>query len=445
MRVLFATVSLAAAGCGDDDAANVTLVLGHEGDALSRAPAVTRVDVTAASLISEFTTTASASPGGSFDLGELPSDEIYEVAATGFTASGEAVVGGRSLAGLDLSSGAHASVFVQRTGTWARPPGEMPAARREAVASAAGERYLLTSGGTPEGSISARDMEVYDLLTLQGQASPALPRTPATMLERSTALLLLGDGGATWLDLASGDSIEPGLPTGLASFGEVEGGAVIEGEGGSAWVVGATRAGTPRASVLRVDADGTLALHTLSSPRAGAAATWLPDVGLVVVGGSADAPGVEVIAPGAALGAPRDFPADATEAAGATLSGDGRVLVFGGALEGASAPTRIVDPRCTAGCAAETLAWAEPAAALRVSSSWSIAAGRALAITEDDALPATRTFLIDLLAAELTEIPLREPRAGAVAVPTPNGSLMLLGGRLADGGPALRAEMYFVE
>jgi hypothetical protein len=447
MRALLATLALAAVGCGDDDEAlTIELTLGHEDDAFSRAPAVTRVDVTAASLVSGFVATASASPGGSFDLGEVPSEEIYELAATGFTGDGEAVVGGRSLAGVSLTSGDRVPLFVQRIGGWERPPGEMPASRRSGVAVAAGERYLLTSGGSPEGDAEAGDMEVYDLFTLEGRASPALPRTPATMLERDAVLLLIGDDGATWLDLVGGASAPAEPPAGLGSFGPVEGGAVIQGEGGTSWVVGATRSSSPTPVVLRVDADGSLELRTLSAPRAGAAATWLPGVGLVVVGGSAEAAGVEVVAANAPLGKALDFPPDATRGAGATLSGDDRVLVFGGDLDGDSAPTRLIDARCAKGCAAEDLpADAAPPAVVHVSSSWGIAPGIALVIAEDQAAPATRTFLVDVPAKTTTELPLREPRAGAVAVPTPNGSLMLLGGRLTDGGPALRVEMFFVE
>ena len=99
---------------------------GHEADALSRAPAVTRVDVVARSVVSSFSTKASAAPGGSFDLGEIPTDEILAFEATGVDASGAAVVRGRSLTGLDLS-GAQGSLplFVQRTDGWARPPGDL--------------------------------------------------------------------------------------------------------------------------------------------------------------------------------------------------------------------------------------------------------------------------------------------------------------------------------
>jgi hypothetical protein len=53
-----------------------------------------------------------------------------------------------------------------------------------------------------------------------------------------------------------------------------------------------------------------------------------------------------------------------------------------------------------------------------------------------------RVFVVDL-GGVTTELPLREPRRGAVPLPTPLGTLALLGGEHADGTPATAAEFLF--
>jgi hypothetical protein len=53
--------------------------------------------------------------------------------------------------------------------------------------------------------------------------------------------------------------------------------------------------------------------------------------------------------------------------------------------------------------------------------------------------------VIDYLNPAVTEMPLREPRRGATAVPAPNGTLALMGGVHLDGTPALSVEMFFPE
>ncbi|KYG04401.1 hypothetical protein BE21_46935, partial [Sorangium cellulosum] len=57
----------------------------------------------------------------------------------------------------------------------------------------------------------------------------------------------------------------------------------------------------------------------------------------------------------------------------------------------------------------------------------------------------TRSFVVDLAAAQVEELPLREPRRGATVVPAPNGTLALLGGVHAEGTPALTVEAFFPE
>jgi hypothetical protein len=441
-------------GCSSDPAVvTLEIVVGHEADTMSRAPAVARVDVSVRSVVSDFTTSASAPPGGAFDLGEVPSDELFVVEATGFDAANLAVVRGRSLAGVSFLSAAEVMpLFVQRIGEWARPPNGIERAHVDAPAAPFAERYVMSSGGTEaagaSGDAGVDEVEFYDLYTYSAAVSQPLPRVPESLVTRGSAALLLGDGGATWIDFASGNSDNPAVPLGLSSYGDVTRGKVIEADEGGSFVVGATREEPATAAVVRIAADGGMTALSLGAARAGAAAAWVPEIGLVVVGGSDEAAGVEVLAPGASTFVTRDFPPDATRGAGAAAAGGTLLLVGGEVAQGSevvSAPTRIVDATCASSCAATVLDSAAPPATLSEASAWATASGRVVVVAEDAALEQTRTFLVDPSSATLTELELREARVGATAIPAPNGTLAIVGGRHPDGTPALAIELLFVE
>ena len=144
--------ALALAGCGSDTVTiELALTTGQETDVMARDPAVTRVDVSARAAEGDVEVQASAAPGGTFDLGELPADRLYTFEATGVDASGAAVVRGRSLsiALSALSAGSTTiPLFVQRAATWARPDGGLARAHVDAPAAAFAEQFLFTSGGT---------------------------------------------------------------------------------------------------------------------------------------------------------------------------------------------------------------------------------------------------------------------------------------------------------
>jgi len=87
---------------------------------------------------------------------------------------------------------------------------------------------------------------------------------------------------------------------------------------------------------------------------------------------------------------------------------------------------------------------AELAVALTRTQSFALGGGRAIAIgSEPSGTKLVRTFEVDLTAATVKEHPLAEPRSGATVVAAPNGTLAILGGTLAGGGPALRVETFF--
>ena len=137
------------------------------------------------------------------------------------------------------------------------------------------------------------------------------------------------DGTAKYFDLGSNTAADlPSLTGG--SFADIAGGATITGDSGIQYIVGATRStGTPTAAILEIDPSDTSDTNyqvagrphwlNLANARLGASATWVEGRGLVVAGGSATAPGVEVLAPSAAVAAPLAFaPDDTVDGAGAT-------------------------------------------------------------------------------------------------------------------------------
>jgi hypothetical protein len=109
-------------------------------------------------------------------------------------------------------------------------------------------------------------------------------------------------------------------PDGI-TFGDVSGGLAIESESAAAFVVGATRPSGPSTGVLVVDANGLFSAANLTTPRAGAAAAWVPGVGLAVAGGSASGAGVEVVGEDLSVKS-LAFPADDVTGAAMVLVGE---------------------------------------------------------------------------------------------------------------------------
>lgn len=439
-------------GCSSEPRVlNIEVVTGHEADAMTQDPPVARVIVEGTSPDGT-RIQAEAPPGGDLDFGDVDGSLAYTFEVTGLDGSGATVMRGRSLGGIVLDGIASDTfqVFAQRLRAWARAPGTLARAHTRAPAVSVGERYLYQTGGdAPEG---APESEVYDLFAWSGATGETLPFAAHSMWSDVTAVLVLGseeDGEAAWLDENGLSSTPPVLPDGLTGFGEIAGGSAVFAPDGRVFLVGATRAGTPTDAVVEIaaDANATTTVRRLLVKRAGAAATWLADVGLVVAGGSADGAGVEVLAEEATTFSPRDFPSDPTVGAGAVRSSFNTVLLIGGTADGAPVKTRLIDPRCTKDCVPEEMDALTPEPALTRVTAYFVAAGKPLIVVGDEPDPSglTRMFLIDDLKPTVTEIPLREPRRGATPVPAPNGTLALMGGVHPDGTPALTVEMYFPE
>lgn len=438
-------------GCSSDpQILRIEVVTGHETNAMTMDPAVTNVRVTGTYESEGVVIEAEAAPGGDLDFGEVDGSLPYTFEVTGYDGAGNPVLRGRSLGGIVLEAieGDTFQVFAQRTGAWARPPGQLLGAHVRAPAVSVGERYLLQTGGDP--SASAGEAELYDLFAWAGARGEALPFAASTLWSDVTDVLALGSesgGEAAWIQEGAVLDEAPVLPEGLSSFGEIAGAGVVLSPDGRVFLIGAMRDISPTDAVVSIETDGTTTVRRLVQARAGAAALWLEDVGLVVIGGSAEGKGVEVLAENATNFAARDFPADGVLGAGAAVSSLNTVILVGGSLDGSPAKTRLLDPRCTSDCNVDELPEITPDATLTRTKTYAVVSKKILIAVGDDAAQEglTRTFVIDDLGLTLEELPLRERRIGATSVPAPNGTLALLGGQHEDGTDALTVEMWFPE
>lgn len=274
-------------------------------------------------------------------------------------------------------------------------------------------RYLLAASG--------KGASLYDLLLLRAFTSPPqMPREAWSLATYGTTAIAIDDKGGSTVELSTGQTTELATPSG-GTFAEVAGGTTILANDGTQYIVGATRGGAPTARVLRLGTDGALTFVALSSPRAGACATWVPGRGLVVVGGSATAPGAEVLAPGAAIGAPLPFPPDATQLCGAGTLDTGHVVVAGG-VGGTAAGARVFDLACSAACAPSIWPGAVP---LRRADVVALAADAAF-VVGDDADGNSHAYRAS--AAGVLEVPFRVPRKGARLATMPYRALAVVGG-----------------
>lgn len=453
-----ALASATLAACDTDPATiEVAISLGHETGAMQVEPVVAKVTVEAKNADGKVIGSGSAKPGGAVDLGDFSAEDFVAFEVRGADAAGNAVLRGRSLGFLaGALDGEVLPLFAQRLGGFARPPGGIPLGHVGGVATIIAERWLISTGGAralaadgSEGDVASADF--YDLFAWDGAAADELPRAAASIVGRSTSVLLIDGGGATWFDFDSGESAEADAPGGI-DFASVAGGRTIEAPDGVSFVVGATRpAGdaTATTTVLRVAEDGTLTAAALATPRLGAAATWVEGVGLVVAGGSAEGAGIEVLGSDDELAHALPFPASTVTGAALVSIGESTALRVGGIDVTADpeavapAPTSVVSLTCAVDCALDIFPDDATLPSIRGTVAYSTARG-VLAVGAD-VDGATRPFLVPLDRTAAVEAPLREPRSGAAVTPAPNGTLAVIGGILPDGKGATHVEMFFPE
>lgn len=429
------------AGCSDPDAIVIEITTGQETDTFSMDPAVTRVDIVARNSAGEAVSSASAEPGGSFGLGEIAVDQFLSFEVSGFDAAGDQHVGGRSLG---LVVGALQSdvfpVFAQRLLRWSRPPGGLPHGHRDAFATVIGERFLMVTGGEAFDA-EPTDVAFYDLLALGGTEGGRLSSLPESIVVSadSGALLLIDDDSATWLDFDTVSAIDLSPPAEIGSWSQIAGGQTVVTSTAS-YVVGPTRGDAPSDRILVVEPDRGLRGVTCVVERQGAAATWIPEVGLAIAGGTDAEPGIEVLFPDDSATSALPFPADTVTGAAPVAGNQSRemFLLCGQDASGA-APPRAIDLGCVAECSPRLLdITLEPA--LSDCTGYRLDGGRTL-LVGSDAEGMNRSLLVDVGTDTVEELLLREPRMGASVTPTPNGALALVGGVHADGTPALSVEL----
>lgn len=452
LRTLVGLGSALAAGCSDPPTLSLEVTTGHEEGALKLDPAVAEVKIVGKSADGEITQTATAKVGGSFDLGEVPDTSIMSFELTGTTADGAVVARGRSVSVPVGSVDADVlSLFIQRTGGFARPPGELTRSHVHAPGGVVAERFLVATGGDAavgaSGPASPSFGDYYDLLGLAGtESDAALPRAAKSLVVRDTTLILIDEGGATSavLDQSTTQDLTP--PDGL-TFADVSGGLAFDLPTGTTLVVGATRPEGPTAAVLAVNEVGAMTALSLSTPRAGAAVAYVSGQGLIIAGGSSDGAGVEIIGDDLSVRSV-PFPSDATTGAAAAPLAENQVALIGGRLAGAPAPTRVYELTCAAACDPGTLYYqlvpaADVAELAGRGRAFSVA-NAALTIGETDA-GETVAFRVSIGEATVTALPLREPRFGATPIPAPNGTLAIVGGVTDVGSPVGTIEIFFPE
>ena len=412
---------LALVACSSTPTATFTITTGDEADALTRFPAPTTLIVQALDVDGNAQELArSALPTDELSLGEKSRTDVGALRILAIDAAGKTLLRGETLyVQFGALENSPLGVFLQRTGELARMPASTLAldAPRLGIAVA---RYVVAASGTA--------IAVYDLLRLTTLAGlPALPRPARSLVTFGTAAIVIDEAGATTVDLSTNATSDLAAPAGI-TFAEIAGGATVTLPDGSAYVVGGTRAtGGPSARVLVIGKDGTVGFATLATPREGACATWVDGRGLVVMGGSATGPGVEVLAPGATQSAALAYAPDEVKGCGASSLDASHVLVAGGtgypAATGGAAPARVLDLACAAACVPSVWPGLMP---LVRADSFTLAQGAVL-VAGDDEVGASRAFRAT--AEGTTEIAVKAPRRGARLVALPiKGTAALVGG-----------------
>jgi hypothetical protein len=440
-----AWLALATLGCGSEELAppgRLALTVGQEPDTWSRSPAPVTVEVERIredGTREHLETLAAPAEHVSLGRGRVGSYEVR-----GLDDSAAARVFGRSLLiEPDGFAGATLPLFVGRSGSFARPPGALlhpPGAGFKAAVLA--RRYALVAGSTPDGFVQTDGYDLGVWAPLASSPRLSCPADPCRFLSLAivaeTLALGVGDSWGIWFDLISQESGDAPLPTGLAGYADVAGGATLMAPDGSAYIVGATRADDPTAAVLEIAADGTLTALSLTSARAGAAAVWVVGRGLVVAGGSDTGAGIELLAEGSGAFVPLSYPADATAGAALVPIDSASALRVGGRnAAGGAAETAFLALGCGSACAAEPRG---APVALDEASGFSFDGGLGLVVGRASG-GETAAFRIDGEGAA-EPVPLREPRTGATALRLPTSHVAVVGGVLGDGSPATSIELF---
>jgi hypothetical protein len=434
---------VALVGCGSEELlppGQLVLTVGHEHDAWSREPAPLTAEVDRVLESGDRQRLETVSP---------PVDRItlsggvasYELNAR--DGDGKSRLFARSLPiAPEGFAGTTLPLFVSRTGEFARPPEEFPAPPgAHAPAAIAAGRFLTLAGTYDDGSVQTWGYDLGYWQPLDVGVKLRCPTEPCSfqsfaIVDGTVAIGVNGDW-AIWYDLETYASGDAPVPPGLASYADLSGGSVVAAPDGSVYLVGGTREQVPTRSVLHVHADGKLEALELGFARAGAAATWVEQHGLVVVGGSAEGAGVEFLAEGSKAFVQVPYPPDDSVGAALVPLDDTRVLRVGGLSGATAAPSVILSHTCTTECTAT--ARGAPIE-LNRAQGFALPDQRALLVGS----AAGGETVVLALDAEGTpaSVPLREPRSGASALRLPTTHIAVAGGTLLDGTRAASIELF---
>lgn len=410
---LLATTIAAAPACSTPDG-SIELVTGGETDTFTRAPKPTTITIEALESGGGRTTLFSGPVGATIDLGERSRSDVRAMAVTAKDDAGIVRVRGRSLAvELGALEVVTLPIFVQRVGETARAPGSFDPGREAPILDLVQGRYLLVAGG------GLTSVFFYDTLRWsQAAATPTLPRPPESLAVVEAQLLTVAGASASVYDLGAGTSADVNAPAGT-TFASVSGGRTVYAPDGTAYVVGGTRAsGEPTTAILKIATDGALSFANLSAPRLGAAASWVDGRGVVVVGGSGTAPGVEILPINGTQGTALPYPPEPTVGlAGVTLDAQ-RVVVSG-------AETRIADLACTNACTLQP--WAKHPTPTTRAEPFALD-GQTGAVWVLGAGPDGASHLFRVAPDRAEEIPLKTPLRQARGLVASNGQLLVAGG-----------------
>jgi hypothetical protein len=462
LRALLLPAVVTVVACSSNDSGTLQIVTGEETDVFTASPAPTTLTVYAIDSSDNWTQLGTGPVSTSdIDLGNQDESNAATIAVLGTTSTGADPVAGFSLAvQYGALAGGTLPVFVQRTNEWARLPSPPTDARQSPTLAIISGEFLFIGGGSGSASVGEAT-QLYDFAPLSPVTGPpTLQVSPLSMPVIGTVGLVLGPDGANpeYYDFSDNSTANVPLPSTQFSFADVAGGQVIYDYDGSTgtldyvFVVGGTRtAGAPTQAVLEInpnDTSNSLALSgnltwlSLTTPRLGAAAAWVPGEGLVVVGGNAGGSGTAQPAgaelytagsSGANFTALAQFPSDPSIGAGATQWLDTQhVLVAGGITPtGQDAGVRVFNLVCMAGASDCITTWATLPIALTAASTYVLCNGcsePALVVGNELESGLTHTYLLNSTSA--TELPTKVPHTNASSIQSPLGfgSVLLFGG-----------------
>ncbi len=413
----------------------MVVTLGGETDTLTKAPAVSTIELDVVDRNGAPTVILAETPlgasGATVDLGDVSQTLVGSLQLIGRDAAHERVVfGAAPYAEIGALTG-NVPLFVQRVSALARMPNTIADARR-APLLAISPRALYVAGGTIDGQTTDPALVAYDLLSL----ASILTTFPAPRHTSSFAVVELAqetDAGdlaiAMWIDDAGASLIGLGTaetytPPDLSNvgfgWGDVAGGATVMGDDGTAYVIGASRMSAPSTAVFALLASSFTAKTTTTRARTGAAVAWAPGRGVFVYGGSSDAgtAGVEIIHSDFST-SPSGYAPDGTEGLAAVAFSANVMLIAGDGQQ-----PRQIDLTCqTSTCTPQP--WGRTPPALTSPSLFALGNQKFL-IVGDDA--SGNTNVIEFDETNLVPITLNIARSGARAIQTQTGAVLIVGG-----------------